>query len=358
MLSLTLFFVWLAAASDTDVVELQEKLEAVISSSRQLSPAKQIERGVPRYPRSELRKGTQAWVNVAYCIDESGSPQNVSVVDSIGSSKFERAAVDAVNKWRFEPARIDGEPSWQSRNQTIITFAIEQGNEGARRSFIKEFRKIGNLIDHDKLDDADKRFKRVLDTYELSLYELSKLWAQRVRYEGKRGDMHKLDMALHRATASKGEWIDKKSYVRLLKLRTQVEIGIGKYHGARRTFRELIEAAGEDSEEVVALQPTMDRLQAMIAGNEVLKISAEVRSRNECHYCNDSWYFSPVRNDFTINNIAGNLSSIEMRCDHKRFESAVADLVEWHIPDDWGRCYVQVYGEPGTTFDVLMLPKI
>jgi len=45
-----------------------------------------------------------------------------------------------------------------------------------------------------------------------------------------------------------------------------------------------------------------------------------------------------------------------MRCDHKLFESAVSDLVEWHIPDDWGTCHVHVYGDTGTTFDVLLLP--
>lgn len=43
-----------------------------------------------------------------------------------------------------------------------------------------------------------------------------------------------------------------------------------------------------------------------------------------------------------------------MRCDHKLFESAVSDLVEWHIPDDWGVCHVHVYGDAGTTFDVLL----
>jgi hypothetical protein len=87
------------------------------------------------------------------------------------------------------------------------------------------------------------------------------------------------------------------------------------------------------------------------------KIDAEVRTKDECNVCNNSWAFTPVRNDFSFANIAGTLESIEMRCNHKRYESAVSGHVEWHIPDDWGTCHVQVYGEPGTTFDVLMLPS-
>lgn len=354
MLSLTIIALWLAAQADPNAV--QETLTAIHESSRRLTPAKQIRRSPPRYPGSELRKGTQAWVNVAYCIDESGTPRNVTIVDSVGRPRFETAAIEAVEAWQFEPALIDGEPSWQSRNQTVITFAIEQANEGARRKFVKAFRKIGRLIDEDQLEEADELFTRVYETHELSLYELSKLWAQRVRYEGKKGDMHKLDLALHRATASKGQWIDEDSYVRLLKLRAQVELQIGKYHEARRTFRELAAAAGEDAEEVAALQPAMETLRSMIDGNEILRIEAEVKGKDECYYCNDSWHFSPVRNDFTFQNVTGSLKSIEMRCNHKRFESEVADLVEWHIPDSWGRCNVHVYGEPGTTFDLLMLP--
>lgn len=353
MMFSSIFFAWLAAAQ---AATAHEALDTIVESSRQLTPAKQIERTAPRYPKQELRNGNQAWVHIAYCIDESGSPQNVTVLDSVGSAKFDQAAIDSVKRWKFEPALVNGEPSWQSRNQSLITFAIERGNTGASRKFIKEFRKIGRLIDEDNLSEADRLFWRVYESFDLSLYELAKLWAQRVRYEGKLGDMYKLDMALHRATASDGKWIDNSSYVRLLKLRLQVEINLGQYHAARRAFSKLVKAAGEDAEEVLALRPMMDKLRDMIDGDDILKISAEVRRRGECNNCNDSWNFTPVRNDFSFDNISGHLKSIEMRCDHKRFESAVSELVEWHIPEDWGTCNVQVYGEPGTTFDVLMLP--
>jgi hypothetical protein len=52
----------------------------------------------------------------------------------------------------------------------------------------------------------------------------------------------------------------------------------------------------------------------------------------------------------------GNLTSIEIRCEHKRFEFEVSDDVEWNIPDTLGNCNVSVYGHPDATFDVLMPP--
>lgn len=345
------------AGAASEAPEVQEALGTVMDSSRQLISAKQIEKSVPRYPAAELRRGRQAWVRIAYCIDESGSTQNVSVLDSVGDESFNKAAVRTVEKWKFEPALVDGQPSWQSRNQVVITFAIERGNEGASRRFAALFKKIGKLIDQEKLEEADKLFWRVYETHDLSLYELAKLWAQRVRYEGMSGDIYKLDMALHRATASEGEWIDEKSYIRLLRLRVLVEVQIGQYSAALRGFKELVNAAGDDSDEVTELRPTIEELQAMIDSDNILKINAKVMTKDECNLCNDSWAFTPVRNNFEFTNISGDLRSIEMSCDRKRFESAASDLVAWHIPDYWGTCHVQVYGAPGTTFDILMLPS-
>jgi hypothetical protein len=191
----------------------------------------------------------------------------------------------------------------------------------------------------------------------LSLYELSKLWGLRVLHEAVSGDLYKLDMALHRACASKGRWIDKASYIRLLQIRVQVELKMGQHYAAISTFSELVDAAGEKSEEVLALKPAVDKLWDMINGDDILKISAEVRSKDKCYICDNSWGFTPVRNVFSLANITGTLESIEMRCDHRRFESPLSSRLDWQIPAEWGTCHVQIFGEPGTTFDVLMLPS-
>ena len=356
MIASAIIVLALAAAPEVQADDTQQALEAIIESSRKLVPAKSIERTAPKYPLAELRKGREAWVRVAYCIDESGETQNVSILDSVGGAKFDKAALATVKEWKFEPALIDGEPSWQSRNQVYISFALSGDNKGASKRFASQFKKLGKLIDKKELEEADELFWHVHDNYDLSLYELSKLWAQRVRYEGMTGDLYRLDMALHRATASKGEWIDRRSYIRLLKLRAQVEVNIGQYAAAIEAFEELADAAGEDSEEVKALRPVIDKLRDLIGGDQVLRIPAKVRTRNECNSCNNSWTFTPVRNAFALTSIAGKLTSVELRCDHKRFESEVSDLVEWNIPDDWGSCSVNIYGDPGTTFDVLLLP--
>lgn len=345
-----------ATSTIADAGDAEKSLEAVSASVQESIRAKQVTRSAPKYPRRELNRGREAWVHVTYCVDETGSVKNVSVLDSIGSDAFGDAAVATVQQWEFEPALQDGKPAWQSRNEVYINFALAPEKLGASSKFVRQFRKIGKLIEKENVDAADELFWEVYNSFELSLYELGKLWSQRVRIDAMQGDYYRLNLALKRATASHGSWIEKDSYVRLLKLLVGVELRIGKYHEAIHSFNDLVDTTSEDANEVTALRPAIDQLESMIDGDKILQIPAEIRARGECTFCDDSWDFIPVRNDFKFVDVQGSLNSIDMRCDHKRFESIVSDEVEWHIPEKWGMCHIQVYGEPGTTFDVLMLP--
>ena len=344
------------AAAEESIAEAEAAAASVTETARLYVPAKPVERAAPRYPRNALNSGREAWIYVGYCIDESGHPQNISVLDASGDARFERAAIETIKEWRFEPARVDGKPSWQSRNQQYITFAIEAEERGATRRFIAQYKKLHKLIEEDRLEEADKVFNGLLASDKLNLYELGRLWEQRVRYELKSGDLLKLDLALRRASASRGEWIEPETYQNLLAIRVKVQAQMGHYPASRSSFYELVESAGDDSPLVQDLVPLMERVAEAVDSGAPLEVHGEVRKKGGCHGCDDSYVFTPEHRTLAFRNIDGRLDSIEMRCDHRHFTSEISDLVEWNIPDDWGKCSIQIRGEPGTTFDVLMMP--
>lgn len=354
MLPSIFLFLWFAG--DSTAAKPQVGLSAVVDASRTIVAARPVGKSPSRYPVVELRSGRQAWVHVAYCIDEHGVPQNVDILESVGNARFDEAAIETVSQWRFEPATIDGQPSWQSRNEVYITFVIEGAEKAGSPGFAKRFRRLNELIGEGALDEADALFWETHDGYPMSLYELSKLWAQRVRLEILRDDMVAVDAALRRATASEGLWIDAESHESLMKLRVRVALQLGHYWDARDAFRKLSGAAGEDGEAVVELAPIMEKLSGLIASDSILSVNGSIRDGADCGFCDTGWRFTPVRSDFGIRDVDGNLESVVMRCDHKRFESPVSDTVEWHIPETWGTCHVEFRGAPGTTFRVLMFP--
>lgn len=345
------------ASGDEHLEEAEDASASITESARTYVPAKAIEKKAPRYPGSELRRYREAWVQLSYCIDESGVPQNVSVVDSVGDRNFERQAMSTIEDWRFEPAVVDGQPSWQSNNNQLVYFALEGQDLGADRDFIRSYKKIGKLLTANELDEADILFERLFSSDDLSLYESSKLWVQRAKYELNRGDLYMADLALRRASASKGKWIEAASYQQLLSLRVRVEAKLGQYADAISAYGRLKKTAGEDDPAVLELQPLMDKVQAMVDGDAVLKTSAEIRKKGECYGCNDSYIFKPARPQFSFSDVVGELASIKMRCKHKYYESKISDLVEWQIPETWGGCLIEIYGVPGTTFNILMYPN-
>ena len=354
MLPSIFLFLWLAGESTA--AEPQAGLSAVVDASRTIVAARPVGKFPPRYPAMELRSGRQAWVHVTYCIDEHGVTQNVGILESVGNARFDEAAIETVSRWRFEPATIDGQPSWQSRNEVYITFAIEGAEKAGSPGFARRFRRLSELIGEGALEEADALFWETYDQYPMSLYELSKLWAQRVRLEILRDDMVAVDEALRRATASDGLWIDAESYESLMRLRVRVALQLGHYWEAHHAFRKLAKASDEDAEAVVGLGPLMEKLNGLIASDSILSVNGSIRDKAACGFCDTGWKFTPVRSDFGIRDVDGKLEFVVMRCDHKRFESPVSDQVEWHIPETWGTCHVEFRGAPGTTFRVLMFP--
>ncbi len=354
--------VMLAAPLATFAVEpgetddIDPEVEMIIDAARHTRPATQVTRGGPRYPGVELSRGREAWAHITYCIDESGSVQNVSILDSVGNERFDAAAIKTIKNWTYEPALQSGKPVWQSKNNILVTFALSDKPRGAQTKFIRHYKRLGKLIDADELEQADVLFWKVYKTFDLSLYEVSMLWVQRVRYESRINDLYKMHMALIRATASHGEWIKKKTYRNLLRLTVQTEIELGQFASAKHSFEHLVDLAGEESTAVKDLAPAVEAMNQLVASKEVFAIPAEVRVREECAYCDNSWYFTPTRSDFAIRNVQGKLTTLDMRCEHKRYEAPVSDSVDWHIPETWGSCQIQIYGDPGTTFDLIMLP--
>lgn len=344
------------AGGDEHPNEAEEMATAVADSTRIFVPAKRIDTSPPSYPRHLLQLGHEAWIHITYCVDESGTPQNVSVADSVGDKDFVLEAISTINEWRFEPALIDGEPSWQSRNHQIVLFAISNRDKGADRGFIRQYKRIGKLIEDGELEAADSEFQELFDDETLSLYEIAKLWALRANYEFQRGDHHLADIALYRATVSKGQWIEEEHYLKLLAMRVYAELQLGQYGTAIQAYEVLETKADEESEFVLALGPVMSNLYDTISGESALKSPAEVRRKGECYKCDDSYVFDLVRRDITFSDVEGELSSIEMRCDHKHLKSEISELVEWHVPEAWGDCTVHVFGKPGTTFNLFHLP--
>ncbi len=74
-----------------------------------VTPPKVTHRVEPRYSHEARTFGIQGTVLLEVSVDETGKPQNVSVLSPIGFGLDSRA-MEAVKQWSFSPAMSDGKP--------------------------------------------------------------------------------------------------------------------------------------------------------------------------------------------------------------------------------------------------------
>ena len=81
----------------------------VVNRTADISPPKVLHRVEPRYTREARANGIQGTVLIEVTVDETGTPDKVSILSPIGFGLDSRA-MDAVRQWSFRPGMKEGKP--------------------------------------------------------------------------------------------------------------------------------------------------------------------------------------------------------------------------------------------------------
>jgi protein TonB len=86
-----------------------------------LVPVSQVS---PIYPLRARRKGIEGWVKVKFLVTESGTVEEISIVEASPKNLFEQSVLKAVPGWRFKPGTVEGQAvkTWAS---TTLEFRLE-----------------------------------------------------------------------------------------------------------------------------------------------------------------------------------------------------------------------------------------
>lgn len=78
-----------------------------------------LSRQPPQYPYKAARRGIEGWVRVVFEVTETGSVDNVEVIESDPPGVFDNAAVQAVYRWRFKPRVVNGKAISGKASQVV-----------------------------------------------------------------------------------------------------------------------------------------------------------------------------------------------------------------------------------------------
>ena len=78
-----------------------------------------------------------------------------------------------------------------------------------------------------------------------------------------------------------------------------------------------------------------------------------VGEADEDHHGQGVWRYKVVGRTPGIADVEGELGRMELRCDFRRVVSKAEAGRAWKIPEEWGSCWMYVYGAPGSTFNLI-----
>jgi TonB family protein len=340
---LLLTFLVSAVVVANEVPLLSQQLSAI-------TPAKPISRVNPQYPVNQAKRGNEGWVDISYVIDETGQVIEAIVERSSGINDFEKSALAAVTRWQFEPALEQGKPIVSSQNSVRLSFQMNDNQQGkVSRQFKKKFTQVKTALIKQDLATVQAVLNEIK---EMPHYRLSEdVYYQLMLadfYAAKSDDYHEAQ-ALVASHIWSWKFIDDKKKLPILQRLFALQANQGDLVNALKTYQSMTKLSGFKAIQA-QYEGYQQRIKAMKSSNKSVVSQGIIEA-------NQRWYLPLFRSNFTITDVKGKLTTLDIRCDNKHEQYTYADKNSWHIPQQWQHCSIYVDGENNTRFTLVQLPQ-
>jgi len=329
--------------------------DAAKASLERGTRARPVTRTNPHYPPSEARKGIEGWVQVSFVVEPDGSVGETLIEDSSGSRNFERETIKNIRRWKYEPATMNGKPIEQCHTKVLITFALQPRSgevRGARGSFKAQYQDAIELLNQDKLEDARSAIDAMDEKFVTNLYERSRLWILRSLLQEKEGDDPGQLKSLQRAIAGGGEYVESRVHLGVLLKIFNLQMQFQHYADALETL-ESAEALHPNAELAAKIAHNKQEIEALKTSDRAVAVAGEIGAADEELGGSGIWWHTLLRRTAGIESVSGSLDRVELRCDWRRIKAMPEKDRAWRIPPEWGDCSIYVFGDPGSTFQLI-----
>ncbi|MBA6390727.1 energy transducer TonB [Colwellia sp. BRX10-3] len=342
----TLFIIFLPIlllCNSVNAIEISRHL----STTTEPTPTFRVD---PKYPKNAARNSREGWARFSFIIEKDGSVSNVITKETSGSEDITLAAKKAVMQWKYQPAMEDGEPIQQCANSVQLSFKMnKQKNSatGATRRFQHLYSKTKAALAENNYVEAKELLNKFKKIKHMHLSENNFLQLLSAQYASEIGDPALQLSHLNKISFS-AEPESHQQVLSILKQKFILEIKLNQLKPAYNTFKRL-EKIAADEPYLADYQALIKRVDEFVNSDKELVITADIRQ-------DDYWYYALVRNEFTLTNITGKLTKMDIRCANKRHVYTIENNNTWKLPDAWQQCNVYIFGQNNTTFNLIEHP--
>ena len=137
----------------------------------------------------------------------------------------------------------------------------------------------------------------------------------------------------------------EKIYSSILSRKLVNELKQNKISDALFSVNQLLILKHND-EDLVRYRQQKQKIRDFVNSNTPLITQVNIENK-------DFWQYRLVRNNFSFDQIDGQLHKLDIRCNNKRHVYTINDQSTWKIPKSWQKCQLFVYGDNNTTFKLI-----
>lgn len=334
------------------VVQAQEDVAEVLAKG---TYAVNVNKNVPKFPYNALRDGVEGWVIVRLAVKKDGTTDAIEVYDSSIEGYFEDTAIEAAKNRTYKPATSQGYPVMQGNVLVRYVFTLGESEGRVSKPFLKTYKKAKKAIEAEDLDLAkiiidqlDRRKKRVLA-------EVCYLDMLKGKYFEKKGDNEASLYYIERALWIADTEATPDIYANLLWQAVKFN-GITKnYQTSLKHYNTLTET-DKDLALDDPIHNFVSKVRQVLEGNSNIVISGEISACATCKPPVFFWERNLNRNRFSIDQLVGAVNEIEVQCKYGSVSLTFEPKMEWSINKNWGECFLRVFGENGTTLQLVEFP--
>lgn len=303
----------------------------------------------PEYPIDAARNNREGWATFSFIIEKDGSVSNVITKETSGSEDITLAAKKAIMQWQYQPALENGEPIQQCANSVKLNFRMNKKNgaSGVTRRFRHLYGKTQAALAEKDYEQVKELLGKFSKLKAMHLSENNYLQLISAQYASEIGDPA-LQLSHLNKAAFNFDRDDSEQIISILKQKLILEVKLNHLKSAYATFARLQYVAA-DEPYLADYQAMIEYVNAYINSDKDLVIHADIRSEQY-------WHYALIRNEFTLTNITGKLTKMDIRCANKRHLYSIESDNTWKIPDTWQQCNLYIYGDNNSTFNLVEHP--
>ena len=227
-----------------------------------------------------------------------------------------------------------------------FSFHMGSANENSvSHLFLDNYQIVEQALKNNKLKEVSSLLK--------NLQEHVKTLLEHVHYNNLLATFYRItkepqnEMSALKYVVVLGEQIlDKNIYYAAVENLFILQVQQNKYADALNTFKKLNKLT-TNPQQLTKLKKVKNLVVDYIKSDKVLAFNSEVEKGKKVYRHNLS------RRSISLKNTNGSINKLQLRCDY-HFESYDAEKQkEWQLPESWGKCQLNVYGESGSQFTIV-----